>query len=360
VIMRGREYERTASLEYLVYDPRDGPGFQVNCGIRVHGGDYFRPRFRCDLDWTDKFGRMAFGLFFRGEYGPAALAYPFFGDIEVQSFDQLVLRSGHDDVYNPFFKDELVRRLYGDCGHVSAHGRFVHVFVNGEYKGYLNATEGYDTDFFQSWYGGDNNWDIICFDGVQEGLGAQFWILVYMAGSFDVSDPLVYEDITIRLDVVNFIDYLLVELYAANWDWPSNNWTAAQERTVEGQFRFYIWDAENSFNPYNLYQNGFVQNIADPPSGTGLNGDLAPVGVIYRGLKQNPDFRQLFGERVEALFGPGGALSQENVMARYTELYDELSPVIPDLDTYIGDVWIPQRQDILLTYIQEEGLLIGE
>ncbi len=358
VLGRGSDYERPASVEYFCYDAQNCPGFQVNCGMRVHGGDYYREHFKRALDWTKTYGRMSYGLFFRDEYGPTKLEYPLFGDIEVQEFDQLVLRGGHGDAHNPFFKDEYTRRLFGDCGYVYAHGMFAHLFVNGEYKGYINPVEHYDSKFFQSWYGGDNGWDIIRLGGVEEGSRNELWMIIYLVQSFDVSDPLVYEDVCIKLDVVNFIDYLILELYAANWDWPTNNWTAVRERKVGGQFRFYVWDGEQTFDPYNLYQNGFIEKRHDRPwEGGGLNNDPAPVGIIFRGLKQNPDFRQLFSDRAYALFGPGGPLSQENLMARYTELYNELSPVIPDIETYIGDVWIPQRQEIFFGYLQEEGLL---
>ena len=36
------------------------------------------------------------------------------------------------------------------------------------------------------------------------------------------------------LDVDNFIDYILVNAYAAVADWPDNNWVAARERSDEG------------------------------------------------------------------------------------------------------------------------------
>jgi len=358
VMMFGREYERPVSLECLYAYAEDGPGFQVDCGVRVHGGEYVRPRFRRDLDWTNVRGRMGYGIYFRDEYGPGTLNYPLFGNVEVQKFNQLVLRTGHVDAYNPFFKDEYVRRLHGECGSVYAHGGFAHLFVNGVYKGYINPVEHLDGRFFQSWYGEENGWDVMTLDGAEEGTTTDFYYMLYVARELDVSDPMIYEDLCRRLDVTQFIDFLLVELYGANWDFPARNWVAAKERVPEAKFRFYVWDAEATFFPYNLSQNGFIEDRADPPSGGGLNGDPNAVGILYRGLKQNAAFRQLFSDRAYALFLPGGALCQENLLAVFSELYDELSPVIPELDTYIRDVWIPQRQDIFAWNLIQEGLLV--
>ena len=57
---------------------------------------------------------------------------PLFGDSPVQTFDQIVLRAGHNDDTNPFIKDELMRRLFIDTGQVGSHGMFGTLFVNGQ------------------------------------------------------------------------------------------------------------------------------------------------------------------------------------------------------------------------------------
>jgi hypothetical protein len=49
------------------------------------------------------------------------------------------------------------------------------------------------------------------------------------------------------LDIENFIDYLIIEIYSQNTDWPINNWTVARERREGSKWRFYLWDVEGSF-----------------------------------------------------------------------------------------------------------------
>ena len=68
--------------------PMDKSGFQVDCGIRVQGSDWQRPR----LTTTSKF---SFRLYFRNDYGPGRLEYPLFPLTPVERFDQLVLRAGY-------------------------------------------------------------------------------------------------------------------------------------------------------------------------------------------------------------------------------------------------------------------------
>ena len=47
-----------------------------------------------------------------------------------------------------------------------------------------------------------------------------------------------------RFDIPMFIDYLILQIYSANFDWPNNNYTVHRERSDTGKFRFTVWDAE--------------------------------------------------------------------------------------------------------------------
>ena len=48
------------------------------------------------------------------------------------------------------------------------------------------------------------------------------------------------------LDVPNYIDYLIVNYWGGNWDWPWNNYWLARKRTPDSTgFKFYCWDTED-------------------------------------------------------------------------------------------------------------------
>lgn len=79
----GIAWERPTSVEFL--DPQSEDSKQLECGVRVHSSEWFRPR----LTPTSKF---SFRLYFRGDYGAGKLDYPLFPDCAVDSFDQVVLR----------------------------------------------------------------------------------------------------------------------------------------------------------------------------------------------------------------------------------------------------------------------------
>jgi len=230
-IQRGMAYERPVSFELIKSE--DNTGLQVNCGIRVHGSNWLRPRYRrCDGYWTGNC-KFSFRLYFRGEYGESRLEYPLF-PFEVERFKSIVLRGGHNDRVNPFIKDELMRRLHKDMGHVASGGMMANLFINGEYKGYFNPCEHIKDAFCQEWYGSDKDWDVMTMNGIRDGDTVAWNEMLNYARNNDLSDNTHYQEVGRRLDIPAFADYLILQLWSGNWDWPQNNWAAARERSDEG------------------------------------------------------------------------------------------------------------------------------
>ena len=48
-------------------------------------------------------------------------------------------------------------------------------------------------------------------------------------------------------DKPDYMDYMLVNIWGGNWDWPANNFWVGHERTADSTgFKFYMWDFENT------------------------------------------------------------------------------------------------------------------
>ena len=231
----GIAWERPVSAELI--RPEDNGGFNIDCGLRIQGGGYVRGLY--DPNGGLPYSKYSFRLYFRGDYGEGRLNYPLFPEIPVQSFDTIVLRAGMNDPTNPFIRDELARRLASDTGQVASHGTFVNLFINGVYKGYYNPTERIDPSFLQDWHGGGEKWDeIAALSELREGDLVAWNAMRNYVESNNPSLSAVYQEIERRLDLVNFVDYLLPLVYADTDDWPHNNWRAARERVPGGRSAF--------------------------------------------------------------------------------------------------------------------------
>ncbi len=337
----GLAWERAVSLEMLPWQGEKG--FHSGCGIRVHGSDSSRLTYHPE-------SKFSYNLFFRGVYGEGTLDYHLMPQSSVKTFDSLVLRAGHNDVTameGPFVTDELVRRLFADMGQVSSKGTFINLLINGTYKGYYNLTERIDADWARFWYGGANLWDVIGpYSVAQDGDNVAWYAMLDYALNNNLAVASYYQEMERRLDLVNFADYLLLNIYADTRDWTQNNWRAVRERVAAGKFRFTVWDAE-----FALGLGGdpvTSNNLTNPEElgNTGIDFRSSPVEIalLYRRLKASPEFRLLFADRVQKHFFNNGALTKTHISSRFQELRQTLAAVIPSMPTYIADVWVPQRE----------------
>jgi hypothetical protein len=63
------------------------PGFQIDCGLRIQGGNYVRGRYNPNGGLP--FSKYSYRLYFRGDYGESALTYPLIPDLLRMSISKL-------------------------------------------------------------------------------------------------------------------------------------------------------------------------------------------------------------------------------------------------------------------------------
>jgi hypothetical protein len=368
-IRRGREYERPVSFEII--DPQTGMNLQMDCGIRVHGSDYTRPRYTRGDDWLSCWNgwpsmnsnKFSFNLFFRSIYGSNRFEYPFFPFIDIYRFQSIVLRGGHNDACAPFVKDEWARRLFREMGAVQVTGTFANLYLNGDYKGFYNPTARADEEFFQEWYGTDNEFDVITQSGLRDGTTQEWNELLNYADSHDLANTAEYEYVAGKFDIPTFVDFLILEIYIANFDWPGNNWDVHRERSETGKFRFSVWDAEGLAETWAVGSNFELTAFEDFPtwsSNPGLNHMSDPISRLYRALKANAGFRQLFADRVHKHFRNYGVLTESHLLDKWWEVFAEVSEALPETSRYpvrfVPDQFIPNREAKVLAAFADNGL----
>jgi hypothetical protein len=357
----GIAWERPVSAELI--RPEDNSGFQIDCGIRVQGSDWQRPR-------TLPTHKFSYRLYFRGDYGKGRLEHPLYPLTTVESFDQVVLRAGYNDANNPFIRDELTRRLSHDMGQVASHGTFATLFTNGFYAGHFNPCERVHGSFMQAHLGGGPDWDVVAPDFAQssKGLGIvdgdrnDFRNLMTNVWTGFALRPLTnqvaYTALAKRLDLVNFADYCLLNAYAAMGDWPANNWRAARERNNPNAiWRFIVWDAEwaNGFDTKTPSYDTFAQTgtgTLDAGLSSTVNSEIAR---LYQALRVNPEFRLLWADRIQKHFFNNGALTTQSVSNRVQEMRVELQGLFTITDTEFLN-WPRDRLPFIFDQFNTYGL----
>jgi len=326
----GVEWERTVSAE-LLPSAATGPGFQVDAGLRIQGGSSTQ-------DW--KAAKLSMRLLFKAEHGVTRLSYPLFADSTVTRFNTLVLDAhlnlsyvhpDHDQrVRSQFVRDAYVADLCNAAGAVAPHAIFVHLYLNGLYWGLYELHERPDDAFAADYLGGSRpDYDVLkhAADNVVEGDGVAFGQLLDLARA-GLDDPARYAELPRLLHIPSFIDYMLVNLYAGNTDWPRHNWYAARNRmgpvsldTTDDTagFHFFSWDAEHVLKDER-------DNVFDVNEGP---------GAIFQALLDQPDFRARFDARARQHLAPGGLFHVDPAnpaagrpAALYQKRIDEVRPAV--------------------------------
>ncbi|MDG2122741.1 MAG: lamin tail domain-containing protein, partial [Verrucomicrobiales bacterium] len=224
-------------------------------------------------------------------------------------------------IINPLIVDEFTRRLWIDMGHVGVRGIFTSLYLNGSFKGAFNLCERIREPMFQEHYKSDLPWDVRYVNDWVNGTPDAFDAMMVALGR-NLGSLTNYQEATEHFDPVNFADYYLLNIYAAMWDWPLNNFAFARERsgTDLGRFRYAVWDAEGGFDSQSYYNH--------PPSYNSITADLEPnpqdVPSIWRALTDSPEFRLLFADRVQRHMFNTGLLDDRSPSGPFDEHKDAL------------------------------------
>jgi autotransporter-associated beta strand protein len=357
-LQNGRHAERPAGFEY--YPPGALP-LRTEVGLRLSGSNHARPRYLLTAAPTARFSptdfrhKPSFNFFFRGELGESPQNYAFFPESRVALFGDMRLRAGKNDVSNPFIKDELMRRIYTGTGQEGSRGTFVSVYMNGVWKGYYNLCEHLRETFMQQHHTSEALWDVVQVGSFASGDSVHWNSTFAFLRTNNLSVAANYVKAQTFVDVDNIADYVMLNAYAAMWDWPNNNWVAARERSTQGRWRFYMWDAEGCFGADSRSPATYDSFIGDR-NGDGVGGDSGTaaidigdtsavnagttkdIRVVYSRLRSSPEFKLRFADRAQRHLFHGGCLTRESIQANYFMLRDLINPIMREtVNAYMNE-----------------------
>lgn len=325
------DWDRPVNFEYIT---KDGEYvISQECDYKVCGGWSRGSNF-----WTNM-GGASFKLSAGKEYElKNYFDYQFFDDKKFLKHKTLQVRQGGND-NGCRIKDAAIQEVVRSSGlYIESQAwQPVHHFINGEYKGVINVREPNNKHYGYANYGIDT--DLmdqfeVCPDSgyVQmEGTKEKFdeWYTLSKTASNNDS----YEKIKQIVDIDEYINYMAVELYVANWDWPQNNMKAFRDRD-NGRFRFVLFDLDgalNSGNPLTTFEykqnytfdNLYGYNYATGTSitNTRLTKEIEPV-TIFLNMLENAEFRRQF---IDAYCIVAGSVFEPNRVNR----------IISDCATYM-------------------------
>ena len=272
------------------FEPDGAGGFDLameqRAGVKIFGG--------CSRIYPQK----SLSLHARGRYGAPKFEHRVFPDLDIEQFDDLVLRSSAQDWRRTMFRDAMIQTLTREMDLDGQAYRPAVVYLNGAYWGLHNVREKLNEDYVAAHYGlADEDVEVI--DGMWAGQSPYFDGLIRLLDA-DLNTPGAFEAVERRMDVDQFIDYQIAQIYAANADWPANNVKLWRLRSARSQWRWMIFDTDFGYGG-----NGEGQVRSNTLAlATATDGPPWPnppwSTYLFRRLLTHDGFRRTFIQRLAA------------------------------------------------------------
>lgn len=283
----GRAWERVTSFEYF---EAGEPVINQTVGLRIHGGK------------TRGAAQKSLRVYARSEYGKKDLEHPFFGDDGQSSYRHIILRTSLGSWTNSIITDVFAHQAVKGLNIDIQEYQPVIVFLNGEYWGIHTMRERIGRHKIAAEYGLDDDEINVyasygdAIDGDLEDTEFIFLRDQYLAQN-DITHPDTYAYIQERIDVDNFIDYFLAQVYFNNRDWPANNSKMWRSAAYDNKFRWLYYDLDAAMGQDNV-DNNLLSRLLDEEN---ANRELSWSTRLVRSLIKNDDFRTRFVDRARHL-----------------------------------------------------------
>ena len=297
-----QDWERPARLDF--FEKNRSEGFAIDAGIKIGGG--------C----TRLYDQKSLDIYFRSDYGSSKLDYQVFKDKPISSFDRLALRSGGQDWYRAMIRNAATQSMVRDRMDLGYQAfKPVVVFINGEYWGIHMLREKQNEDFIESNYGYDENeLDMLTGNArVKEGSADHYNAMIDFLENNDLTIPENYAWVSDQMDIDQYVDYQIAEIYWANGDWPANNIIFWRPQTPDGKWKWLLYDVDMSMGSHSrgIYDTNILKKLTTTSNTPYESPSWATF--LFRSLLTNQDFRNKFIQRysmhIHTTFEPSRMMS---------------------------------------------------
>ena len=319
---RGDDWERPVHVEFFETD--GAVAFAQDADVKIHGNTSQNfPIKGLDLDGTGGSGRHPF-------------RYRIFPERARAEFEHFLLRPSGQDYYLAFMRDEFMQSLAAELGMETQAARLAVVFLNGEYWGLHYLREKEDTDFI-AYYGHCSPDNLDYLEGyvvARDGDTRHYDAMIQFLQTQDVRVPANYAQVQTFMEVPNYLDYKVAEIF--NYRWDIGNHRLWRPRTRDGRWRWVQFDNDVGFGGFAAVPPPWAFNMLAydlEPNGPwtqySLNDHNNPTSTyLLRALMLNESFRRVFINRFADLLNT--TFLPAHLIARINEIAAVLAPEMPE------------------------------
>ena len=303
-----QDLEREAHFELFL--PDGERVLSQGCGISLHGADSRKERIK------------SFNVIARSEYGKSRFEYPIFTHRNYPQYQSILLRPSGEDQNMTFMRDSVLSSLMRGSSLMFQEHELCVVYLDGEYYTLCYIRERINKNSicqFEGWEGMEDDIDLVRGNStVRQGSNKSFEELLSWVKQNDMTTSEAYEYLDSHIDIRNYIEYMAMEIFSGNLDLL--NVRRYRNAKVDGKWHWALYDLDWAF-----YNDADTIGRWLTPGGVGVLN--ATDNTLFIGCMKNASFREQFltymGEKLATDF------STENVLAKFSERYQLLSPMLP-------------------------------
>ncbi|HHM20628.1 MAG TPA: spore coat protein CotH [Bacteroidetes bacterium] len=274
------------------------------------------------------FPQKSFSITARSRYGDKRIRHRIFGKKGLKKYKHLVFRNSGSDFGKSHFRDALMTHLVKDWNLDVQQYRPAHVYINGRYWGIYNIREKLNRYFIAGHYDVDKDSIDLIEHRLSRKYGstAHYRQLLDFLKNNDLALPANYAYVQSQMDVDNFMDLQIAQIYFDNQD-AGGNIRFWRPQTPNGRWRWILYDTDWGFSLNNPkgYRNNSLQFHTDPRGPHWPNPPWSTF--LLRKLLENKDFRQEFATRFCDYLNKD--LEEARVIGTIDKFYKRLLPEMP-------------------------------
>ena len=303
--------EVTANIELYEADGRQV--YSSLSGLRLFGG------------MSRLFPQKSMAIVARDRYGEKRIRHEIFGPEGKKKFKFLILRNSGSDWGRSHLRDAFITSIVSEWDLDLQDYRPAHVYINGSYWGIYNIREKINRYFIASHHDVDkDSLDLLeHYMTLKRGSRRHYQRLLSYLKENDLSDPLHYAHVRQQMDISNYMDHQIAQIYFDNRD-AGGNIRFWRPQTPDGKWRWILYDTDwgmglhhrdaASHNSLAFHTEADGPGWPNPPWST----------FILRSLLENDAFRTSFINRFADRMNTD--LQADYMRYRLETMYQHLRP----------------------------------
>ena len=281
-----QDWARPAHIEF--FDEEKNLGFSQEIEVEISGScSRVLPQKSLKISADDK-------------YGNKTIEYKLFENKPFMEYEGFKLKSSGQDWLQTMIRDPFLHQVVKDDLDVDYQDyKPCVLFINGEYFGIHNIREKKNRDFIAQNHPGVKKKKIdLLYDNIEikKGNPDDYIAMINYINSHDLTDEANYRYISTKMDIENYIDYMIAETFFLNVDWPYTNVRYWREEKEGAKWRWILEDLDSAFGPWD---DPMDINIFEKLTTVDDTSEVYPPWstFLFRSLIKNDAFKARFKQK---------------------------------------------------------------